>query len=58
MGILIGNGISIIVNGGFIIPWVWILSGVIICYIVGLFAGLYPANKAAKHDPIEALRVE
>jgi putative ABC transport system permease protein len=58
MGILIGNGISIIVNGGFIIPWVWILSGVIICYIVGLFAGLYPANKAAKLDPIEALRVE
>ncbi|MFN4234386.1 MAG: ABC transporter permease [Bacteroidia bacterium] len=58
LGILIGNGISILVDGGFIIPWTWIITGVIICYIVGIFAGIYPANKAAKLDPIEALRVE
>ncbi|MFN7013302.1 MAG: ABC transporter permease, partial [Bacteroidia bacterium] len=57
-GILIGNGISFLVDGGFIIPWTWIITGVIICYMVGLFAGIYPANKAAKLDPIEALRVE
>lgn len=57
-GILIGNGISILVDGGFIIPWAWIISGVVLCYVVGLFAGIYPANKAAKLDPIEALRVE
>lgn len=58
LGILIGNGISILVDGGFIIPWTWIIAGVIVCYMVGLFAGIYPANKAAKLDPIEALRVE
>lgn len=58
LGILIGNGISVLVDGGFIIPWTWIISGVVLCYVVGLFAGIYPANKAAKLDPIEALRVE
>jgi putative ABC transport system permease protein len=58
LGIIIGNAISILVDGGFIIPWTWILSGVALCYIVGLFAGIFPANKAAKLDPIEALRVE
>jgi putative ABC transport system permease protein len=58
LGILIGNAISMLVEGGFIIPWSWILFGLIICYIVGLFAGIYPANKAAKLDPIEALRTE
>lgn len=58
LGILIGNGISILVDGGFIIPWTWIITGIIICYIVGLLAGIYPANKASRLDPIEALRVE
>lgn len=58
LGIAIGNVTSMVIGGGFIIPWIWIISGVIICYIVGLFAGIYPANRAAKLDPIEALRAE
>lgn len=58
LGILIGNSISGVLGIGFIIPWVWILSGVMLCMIVGLLAGFIPANKAAMLHPIEALRYE
>ncbi|HYV94327.1 MAG TPA: ABC transporter permease [Chitinophagales bacterium] len=58
LGILIGNVVSIIVGGSFIIPWIWIVAGIIFCYIVGLISGLYPAIKASNLDPIEALRYE
>jgi putative ABC transport system permease protein len=58
LGIIIGNVVSMFVGGGFIIPWMWILMGVIICLVVGLVSGIYPAVKASKLDPIEALRFE
>jgi putative ABC transport system permease protein len=58
LGILIGNGVSLIVGGAFIIPWFWIISGLLLCFLVGLVSGIYPAIKASKLDPIEALRFE
>jgi len=58
IGIPIGNIISIFVGGAFIVPWVWIISGLLLCLIVGLASGIYPALKAAKLDPIESLRYE
>ena len=58
LGILIGNITSIMMNSAFVIPWMWLGIGVVLCLFVGLASGIYPAIKASKLDPIEALRHE
>ncbi len=42
----------------FILPWVWMIFGLVVCVVVGLMSGYYPAWKASKLDPIESLRFE
>jgi putative ABC transport system permease protein len=63
LGVFLGIGIgNIVANaigpGGFLIPWIWILVAFVICVIVGLASGYFPAYKASKLDPIESLRYE
>ena len=58
LGVMVGNLFSYVLGTGFVIPWDWVLYGILICTIVGLLAGLYPAIKAGKLNPIEALRYE
>ncbi|MDF2385272.1 ABC transporter permease [Nostoc ellipsosporum NOK] len=58
LGIVIGNLFSIVLQTGFVVPWNWVIYGIIICTIVGLLAGLYPALKAGRLNPIDALRYE
>jgi putative ABC transport system permease protein len=57
-GILIGNTLSFFFHSPFIIPWLWIGIGISICMVVGLLAGIYPALKASRLNPINALRYE
>ncbi len=58
LGVLAGFGVSLLFKGSFVMPWAWITLGLITCFVVGLFAGLYPALKASRLDPIESLRYE
>ncbi|MFT7588441.1 MAG: putative ABC transport system permease protein, partial [Limisphaerales bacterium] len=58
VGIVLGNQIALAIGGKFFIPWNSIIFGLTSCVVVGLLAGMYPAIKASKLDPIEALRYE
>lgn len=58
LGVAVGNLFSIVLKTGFVVPWNWVLYGIVICTLTGLLAGLYPALKAGRLNPIEALRYE
>lgn len=57
-GFLTGNILSKLMESEFIVPWGWMILGMILCISVGLIAGYYPASRAARLNPIEALRYE
>jgi putative ABC transport system permease protein len=58
LGILIGNVFSLVLNTGFVFPWIWLFLGMAICTLVGILAGIYPSLKASRMNPIQALRYE
>lgn len=60
LGISVGNVIAALIsdNSSFIVPWAWMIMGIIVCVVVGIVSGIYPAYKASKLDPIESLRYE
>lgn len=62
IGITIGAGISILISTLGSIPiavtWSSLAMGLLFGIITTIVAGVYPANKAARLDPVEALRAE
>jgi len=62
IGLLMGIGFGAIITSIFDVPLVisplTTAGCVLFSMVIGIFFGLYPANKAAKLDPIEALRYE
>lgn len=58
LGLVIGNFVAVFFNTPFVVPWLWIIVGVTLCFLTSIISGYYPAKRAAALDPIEALRYE
>jgi putative ABC transport system permease protein len=62
MGVVIAWLLAIVVRNAtplpMALPWSSVFTGVGLSGVVGLFFGIYPARRAARLDPIEALRAE
>lgn len=56
LGIIGGNVAALLLHVTPIIPVDWVILGLVICSVVGVIFGTYPAYKAANLDPIESLR--
>lgn len=58
LGIAAGNMAAFLLKVSPILPIDWSVFGLLICSVVGIVFGTYPAFKAANLDPIESLRYE
>ena len=58
LGIIAGDGLAMLLKAQIIFPWGWSIAGLVVCSVIGVGFGFYPALKAANLDPIEALRYE
>ena len=58
LGIAGGNATAFFLKLPAVIPFDWAVIGLLICSVVGIIFGTYPAWKAANLDPIDSLRYE
>ena len=57
-GLLIGFIVAKLMHNPFSMPWDAIGIAIFVIFVVAFISGLYPAYKASKLDPIQALRYE
>ena len=62
IGVLFGSGLTLLLRYGLSVPATlsvfWIVTALVLCAFIGIGFGVYPAWKAARLDPVEALRYE
>jgi putative ABC transport system permease protein len=62
IGVIFGSGLTLLLRYGLTVPAVlsvfWIVAALVMCALIGIGFGVYPAWKAARLDPVEALRYE
>lgn len=58
IGIGAGNLLGSMLSTPVSIPYDWVVIGLVVCSFIGILFGTYPAFKAAKLNPIDALRYE
>src|SRR5260221_2885926 len=62
IGVLFGSGISLLLRYGLkmsaVLSFFWIATALLLCPLIGIVFGVYPVWKAARFDPVEALRYE
>ncbi|HSP17760.1 MAG TPA: ABC transporter permease [Thermoanaerobaculia bacterium] len=57
-GVAGGNGVAFWLDMSVVFPWGWAITGLVVCSVIGISFGWYPAWKASRLEPIEALRYE
>jgi len=58
LGVVTGNIVAYLLKVPPVLPIDWVILGLLICSLVGIVFGTYPAIKAANLDPIDSLRYE
>lgn len=58
LGTIAGNIVSMAMEGPFTIPWKWVAAAVVLSLAVSIISGSLPAVRAARLNPVEALRHE
>jgi putative ABC transport system permease protein len=58
VGIGGGNGIALWLDLSMVFPYGWAIAGLVVCSVIGITFGAYPAWRAASLDPVDALRWE
>jgi len=58
LGVAGGNLVALAFHIPAVIPMDWVVIGLVVCSVIGIGFGIYPAYRAAQLDPIESLRFE